>query len=203
MCCDITFGSNIVGTASSFSLNVSENPTSNCALFVNESVEKWSEQRTKLLLMRSETSLQIKLIHSFLTLWSEERQCKDCFSTTWTAQNPDVFEVSLSFCFCIDLRLPLSLFTLCAHISGRGLTGSDVEADVDLLLRKRCLATLLYHRVVHFHKLSFWQIFFNISFFRLMRKFWVLKLTGCFYTTMTSYMSRILISQFMTPLTEW
>ncbi len=51
--CDITVGSNIVGTASTFSFNLSENPASNCALFVNESVENLNEQRTKFLLKLS------------------------------------------------------------------------------------------------------------------------------------------------------
>ncbi len=38
-------------TPSSFSFSLSENPTSNSALFVNKSAVKWSEQRTKFLLM--------------------------------------------------------------------------------------------------------------------------------------------------------
>ncbi len=41
------------------------------------------EKRTEFLLTRSGSSLKIKLIHSFLTLVLEGRQCKDCFSTTW------------------------------------------------------------------------------------------------------------------------
>ncbi len=39
-----------------------------------------------------------------------------------------------------------------------------------------------------------------------MTKFWVLKLTGCFYSTMTSICQKIkgiLVSQFMTPLMIW
>ncbi len=48
------------GTASSFSFNIYENPASNCALFVNKSVVKRSEQRT--LLTRSDTLLQIKFM---------------------------------------------------------------------------------------------------------------------------------------------
>ncbi len=36
MCCDITVESNIVGTASFFSFNLSENPALNCALFVKQ-----------------------------------------------------------------------------------------------------------------------------------------------------------------------
>ncbi len=40
VCCDITVGSNIVSTASSFSFNLYDNPVLNCALFVNESVVK-------------------------------------------------------------------------------------------------------------------------------------------------------------------
>ncbi len=83
MWCDITVGSNIVSTALSFSFNLSEKLALNCALFVNKSTVKWSEQRTKFLLMRSGSSLKIKFIHSFLTLRSEGRQCKDCFSTSW------------------------------------------------------------------------------------------------------------------------
>ncbi len=46
--------------ASSFSFNIFENPTSKCALFVDDYVVKWSEQRTKFLLTRSGTSLKIK-----------------------------------------------------------------------------------------------------------------------------------------------
>ncbi len=83
LCCDITVGSSIVSTASSFSVNLFENPVSNCALFVNESAVKLNEQRTKFLLMRSGSSLKLNFIHSFLMLGSEERQCKHCFSTTW------------------------------------------------------------------------------------------------------------------------
>ncbi len=81
--CDFTVGSNIVGTALSFGFNLFENPASNCALFLNESTVKWSEQKTKFLLTWSGSSLKIKLIHSFLTLGSERRQHKHCFYTTW------------------------------------------------------------------------------------------------------------------------
>ncbi len=38
--CNITVSSNIVGTESSFSFNLFENPVSNCALFLNDSVVK-------------------------------------------------------------------------------------------------------------------------------------------------------------------
>ncbi len=44
------------------SFNLSEDPALNCALFVNKSAVKLSEQRTKFLLMWSGTSLKIKLI---------------------------------------------------------------------------------------------------------------------------------------------
>ncbi len=81
--CDLTVESNEDSTASSFTFNLSENPASNVALFVNECTVKWSEQRTKFLLTRSGTSFKIKFIHSFLMLGSEGRQCKYCFSTTW------------------------------------------------------------------------------------------------------------------------
>ncbi len=54
---------------------------------------------------------------------------------------------SLSFDFCVDLLLSLS-FTLHVQIGGQCYTGSDVEAGIDFL-QKRCLATLLHHRVVH------------------------------------------------------
>ncbi len=47
VCCNIIVGSSIIGTASSFSFNLSENPASDCALLVNESAVKLSEQRTK------------------------------------------------------------------------------------------------------------------------------------------------------------
>ncbi len=110
VCCDINVVSNIFGTASSFSFNLSENPTSNCALFVNESAVKWSEQRTELLMTQSGTSLKIMFIHSFLMQGSEGRQCKHCFfSQLGTAQSLVVFGASLSFGFCVDLRSPLFL----------------------------------------------------------------------------------------------
>ncbi len=51
--------------ASSFSFNIFENPTSKCALFVDDYVVKWSEQRTKFLLTRSGTSLKIKQKHNW------------------------------------------------------------------------------------------------------------------------------------------
>ncbi len=115
MWCDITVRSNIVGTASSFSFNLSENPKWNCALFVNESAVKWSEQRTEFLLMWSGTSLKIKFIHSFLTLGSEGRHCTDCFSINLALHS--VFlssEPSLSFWF---LHRPViaSLIIYTAH----------------------------------------------------------------------------------------
>ncbi len=70
----MTVGSNIVGTASSFIFNYSENRVSNRALFVSESEVKISEQRTEFLLMQSRTSVKIKFNHSFLMLGSEGRQ---------------------------------------------------------------------------------------------------------------------------------
>ncbi len=55
------------------------NPALNCASFVNKSMVKLSEKRTKILLTKSGTLLKIKFIHSFLTLGSEGRQCKYIF----------------------------------------------------------------------------------------------------------------------------
>ncbi len=63
-----------------------------------------------------------------------------------------------------------------------------VEAGIDLL-RRLCLAVLLHHEW-YIPKLSFWKtglIDFLFIFSRLTKKFWVLKLIGCFYNTMTSY----------------
>ncbi len=130
----------------------------NCAFFVNESVVKLSEQRTKFLLTQSWSSLKVKLIYSFLMLGSERRQCKDCTNVPMcilsilTALNSivnDLYHIEFRmdsmhigtqavfphtkntiflFYFCIDLRSPLSLFTLRAWIGRHGQTGSDVEA---------------------------------------------------------------------------
>ncbi len=138
----MTVRSNIACTALSFSFSLFENPASNCELFVNESTVKWSEQRT-ILLTWSGSSLKIKFIHSFLTLESEGRQHKHCFSTTWHR--------TASCC----LQSIFIIWFLRRHARWAGQTGSDDEAGVDLLLWRRCLSTLLHHRVVHSKSCSF------------------------------------------------
>ncbi len=70
---------------------------------------KW----TKFLLTRSGSSFKIKLIHSFLTLGSEGRQCKHCFPQRGTAQHLLSSKQSLSF--VSPLGLLLLLFTLCLN----------------------------------------------------------------------------------------
>ncbi len=123
LCCDITVGSNIAGTASSFSFNLFENPASYCAWFVNESTVKWSEQKTEFLLTQSGSSLKIKLIHSFLMLGSKERQCKYCFFVVFfpqlgTAQCLVVFRSIFIFFFCVDLRVHLSRKHMLESVGG-------------------------------------------------------------------------------------
>ncbi len=94
---------------------------------------KCSEQRTKLLLTRSGSSLKIKFTHSFLTLRSEGGQCKDCFPQLGTALRL-VFGASLSF----------GVHLSCKHYMhesvGGAKPGRDVEAGVDLLLWRQCLS---------------------------------------------------------------
>ncbi len=109
-CVSTLLSNPIIDTASFFSFNLSENPASNCALFVNGSVVEWSEQRTEFLLTRSGTSLQIKFIHSFLMLGSEGRQRKHCFSTTVLLSSKPY----LLFGFRADLRVHLEN-TTCAN----------------------------------------------------------------------------------------
>ncbi len=54
----------------------------------------------------------IKLIHSFLTLGSEGRQCKDCNSTTWhLLYSEHLYHLG----FFVDLRLPLVIYTTCIN----------------------------------------------------------------------------------------
>ncbi len=85
-------------------------------------------------------------------------------------------------------------------LGGRGWTGSDVEAGVDLPLRRRCLAiySILRHKVAHSTTCNLDRLVSIKAVFRLTRKFWVLKLIESFYSTMTSYISKVF--QFMTPL---
>ncbi len=82
MCCNFTVGSDIVGTSSSF-MSIFWKYCVKLCLVCKRVHVKWSEQRTKYLQTWSGTLLKNNLMHSFLTLGSEERQCKDCFSTTW------------------------------------------------------------------------------------------------------------------------
>ncbi len=114
LCCDITVGSNIFNIASSFSFTLSENPSSNCASFVNESSVKWNEQKSKFLLTWSGSSLKVKFTHSFLTLGSEGRQCKHCFSTAWHCTASSYLQSIFIIWF---LRrpacLPLVIYTTC------------------------------------------------------------------------------------------
>ncbi len=88
-----------VETASSFSFNLSEKLALNCALFVNESTVKWSDQRTEFLLKWSGSLLK-KLI-----------------------------KLSLSIGFCVDVHLALLSFAyyMCESVCG-AKTGSDVES---------------------------------------------------------------------------
>jgi len=100
VCCEITVGVSIVGTASSFIFSLSEKPASNCGLFINESAVKWSEQTNSVLLTRSGTSLKIKLIHALLMLGSRGRPCKDCaFPQLNTAQRLEILRgISVVLC---------------------------------------------------------------------------------------------------------
>ncbi len=99
---------NIVSTTSSFSLNLFENSTSNCAVFVNKSAVKWREQMTKFLLTRSGSLLKIHLIHSLLILGSEERQCKDCLSKMWHCTTSCCLQSTFIIWFlCKPARSPL------------------------------------------------------------------------------------------------
>ncbi len=75
------------------------------------------------------------------------KQCKDCFSTTWHTVLL-YLEASFSFGFRVDLSVRFSR-KHCVWISGRVEPNSDEEAVVYLLLRWRCLATLLRHKVDH------------------------------------------------------
>ncbi len=122
VCCDITVRSNIVDTASSFSLSFG-NLSSNCA-FCKRIHVKWSERRTEYLLMRPGTSLKLSFIYSFLTLGSEGRQCKDCFSTTGTPQASSCLHSIFIVWF---LCRPAAKQEVMVESEGRGSTSSDVE----------------------------------------------------------------------------
>ncbi len=53
-------------------------------------------------------------------------------------------EHSLSFDFCVDLCFPLVIYTTCVN----RWEGLNTGSDVDLLLRRRCLATLLHQSYI-------------------------------------------------------
>ncbi len=70
---------NIVGTVKFFGFNLSENPASNCVLFINESVVKLSEQRAKFLLTQSGS----KNSSLFPNVGIRRKAMQKLFYTTW------------------------------------------------------------------------------------------------------------------------
>ncbi len=98
MCCDITVWSTIAYTASSFSFNLSENPASNCGLFVNESVVKLSKQRTEFLLMWSRTKNKV---NPLIPNTGIRRKAMQVFPQLGNEQRLVVFGAIFIICFCI------------------------------------------------------------------------------------------------------
>ncbi len=107
---------------------------------------------------------------------SEEQQCKDCFPHLGTALSCFLWSIFIVWFLHRPEFSSCYLHYMCESVGGAKQAGVD-------LLGRRCLVTLLHHRVGYSTSCGFGV---NI---RLARKFWVLKLTGdIFYNTMTSFM---------------
>ncbi len=104
---------------------------------------------------------------------------------------------SLSFGFWVCL--------CCKHYMCKSVGGAK-QVAMSIFFRRGGAyphSTLLHHRVEHSKSCCFGRQTSIWAVFRLTTTFWGLKLTGCFYSTITSYMSKDkdnLFSQFMTPL---
>ncbi len=141
--------SNIVGTALSFSFNLSENPLSNWALFVYESMVKSSEQNTEFLLTLPGSSLKKKVLPLFPNVGIRKNAMQRLFFHNLALHR--IFLSSEHLYLLIFVYICVCLFCYLHYMdkSVWGQAGSDVEAGVDLPLRGQCLATLLHHKVVH------------------------------------------------------
>ncbi len=112
MCCNITVRSNIVITTSSFSFNLSENPASNCALFVNKFAVKlkWKKDQVLTDMVWIFIKNKVNLIVPNAGIRSKAMQ-RLFFHNLALHSALLSLEIYLSFGFCVDLCSPLSSFT--------------------------------------------------------------------------------------------
>ncbi len=100
----------------------------------------------------------------------------------------------LACCYCEELNIDCAINQLKPGLKSMAqfVMRESVGGAKRTAMSKQAEAVLI-HTIRSFHKLLFWQTAYNISCFRLTTKIWVLKLTGCFYSTITSYMSNDIV----------
>ncbi len=124
-------------------------------------------------------------LRPFVRPWSEKEVCSGAL---------------LACCYCEELNIDCAINQLkpglksMAQFVMRELVGGAKRAAMSKQAEAQAEAeAVLNHTIRSFHKLLFWQTAYNISCFRLTTKFWVLKHTGCFHSTLTSYMSNDIV----------